>query len=388
MTFATTASETPYMTDLNSCGVSCVQIELNNSSFDLFLSDLEPEIVVFDRFMMEEQFGWRVSHVCPAALKILDTEDLHFLRDLRKNATKNPTEYPLEYRHSELSKREIASIYRCDISLIISQIEMKVLMQQYAVPEHLLLYLPFMEAPEEYDDIPAFADRVDFVSIGNFLHKPNWDAVLNLKENIWPLIRKMLPGVQLHVYGAYASQKVLQLHNVKEGFLVHGRTPSAHEVIARSRVLLAPLRYGAGLKGKFIDAIQAGTPFITTSVGGEGMVPDSLWDQVVKDDYSSFAEAAVKLYKSPDLWSRTQQEGFRLIQNQFSKEKFSEIFRSKIKYLVENLSAHRRSNFTGAMLQHHQMASTKYLSKYIEMKNLVEAGNKKRPTSGRFDPNK
>src|SRR5690606_20273 len=84
VTFATTASPTPWKFDIEAMGISSTQIELNNPSFDGFLENLNPGLVVFDRFMMEEQFGWRVSKICPDAIKVLDTEDLHFLRNFRE----------------------------------------------------------------------------------------------------------------------------------------------------------------------------------------------------------------------------------------------------------------------------------------------------------------
>ena len=70
--------------------------------------------------------------------------------------------------------------------------------------------------------LPKFKEREHFISIGNLLHAPNYDAILFLKENIWPLIRKKLPKAEVHVYGAYTSEKVNQLNNKKEGFIVKG----------------------------------------------------------------------------------------------------------------------------------------------------------------------
>jgi hypothetical protein len=195
VTFATTASVTIHIEGLKILGIRTVKIELNNSSFDDFIQNLQPEIVVFDRFMMEEQFGWRVSNICPDALKILYTEDLHFLRNFRENAFKNKNPDPIFLKESELAKREIASIYRCDLSLIISEPEMKLLQEQFNIPKNLLLYLPFLLNPITTDTImqlPGFEDRQHFISIGNFRHPPNIDAVIYLRQEIWPFIQKQL----------------------------------------------------------------------------------------------------------------------------------------------------------------------------------------------------
>ena len=128
VTFGTVSQKNPNSIDLSLLGVEEVRIELNSTSFDDFITDLKPTIVVFDRFMTEEQFGWRVAEYCPKSLRILDTEDLHFLRKTRHEALKKGIEFSNEMLlNSEISKREVASILRCDISLIISTFEMKLL---------------------------------------------------------------------------------------------------------------------------------------------------------------------------------------------------------------------------------------------------------------------
>lgn len=375
ITFATTASKTETMEDLPSLGIRTAKIELNNSSFDEFLQQINPEIVLFDRFMMEEQFGWRISEVCPAALKVLDTEDLHFFRKARQEASKKRVELSEEVLQSDTAKREIASIYRCDLSLIISEAEMELLQKKFGVPSFLLHYLPFMQSTpseEERRNVPGFDERNHFISIGNFLHDPNWDAVLNLKEHIWPHIRKELPKAELHIYGAYSGQKVQELHNKTEGFLVLGRACSALEVMQNARVLLAPLRFGAGLKGKFIDAMQTGTPAVTTTVGAEGMTVDDFWAGSIADDPMEFAKAAVRLYTNMNTWKRAQKNGFLILEKRFSKKEYSEFFKKRIGDLLSDLHGHRKKNFIGSLLQHHQMASTRHLSKYIEMKNRLK----------------
>lgn len=371
ITFATTAAKTEFMADLSSLGINPEKIELNNESFDVFLKKISPEIVIFDRFMMEEQFGWRVAEVCPEAIRILDTEDLHFLRKARQEAMKTGNELTSSLLFSDVAKREIASIYRCDLSLIISPVEMKLLTDSFGVPENLLLYLPFMlkEVSEEKKIILRFDQRKDFISIGNFLHEPNKDAVLQLKYEIWPLIRKKIKETKIHIFGAYIPQQILQLHNEKEGFLVHGRAASAKTEIEKARVLLAPIRFGAGIKGKFTDAMHTGTPTVTTEFGAEGMAEDLEWNGAVANKPETFADAAVRLYENETLWKKAQENGFRILNSNFSEEVHRERLRDKLQELLANLQQHRNSNFTGLMLQHHLMSSTKYLSKYIEAKN-------------------
>ena len=112
ITFSSPAALGEHKADLLALGIAECAIELNNSSFDDFIRDLAPDIVLFDRFMMEEQFGWRVEQQCPNALRLLDTEDLHFLRLARQQAFKAGREVTLQDLHSEQAQREIAAIYR------------------------------------------------------------------------------------------------------------------------------------------------------------------------------------------------------------------------------------------------------------------------------------
>jgi glycosyltransferase involved in cell wall biosynthesis len=373
ITFASPAQNSDFMVDLQESEVDKKSIELNNSSFDVFIKELNPSVVLFDRFMMEEQFGWRVTENCPDALRLLDTEDLHCLRLARQKAFKenrsfNTTDLFIE----EVAKREIASILRCDLSLMISEFEMELLESAFKIDTSLLYYLPFLLEPIEsfeIQELPTFEERKDFIFIGNFLHEPNWNAVQYLKDTIWPLIKKRLPEVVLNVYGAYPSQKVLQLHNAKEGFFIMGRAIDAQEVVQEARVVLAPLRFGAGIKGKLLEAMECGTPSVTTSIGSESMHGDLPWNGFVTDDVTDFVDAAVQLYQDKAIWQKAQQNGISIINQRYSKGLFESEFRAKIEFLRSNLQQHRLHNFMGAMLQHHTLKSTKYMSRWIEEKN-------------------
>jgi glycosyltransferase involved in cell wall biosynthesis len=375
ITFASPALDSDFMVDLESYEVEKKSIALNCSSFDTFIKELNPNIVLFDRFMMEEQFGWRVAENCPDALRLLDTEDLHCLRLARQKAFKENRPFEINDLFVEdVAKREIASILRCDLSLMISEFEMELLESAFKMDKDLLFYLPFLLEPIEVDSIrklSSFKERKDFVFIGNFLHEPNWNAVQYLKETIWPLIRKQLPEAILHVYGAYPSQKVLQLHKPAEGFIIEGRAADAQEVVRNARVVLAPLRFGAGIKGKLLEAMQCGTPSVTTSIGAESMYGDLSWNGFVADDVADFVAAAVRLYRDESIWLKAQGSGIAIINQRYSMSLFEADFRRKIEFLQSNLQQHRLSNFMGELLQHHTLRSTKYMSKWIEEKNKV-----------------
>ena len=373
ITFASPAMDSDFMVNLAPLNVDKKSIVLNCSSFDVFIKELNPTVVLFDRFMIEEQFGWRVAENCPDALRILDTEDLHCLRLARQKVFKADAAFSIsDVLKEDVAKREIASILRCDLSLIISEFEMELLKTTFKIDEKLLYYLPFLldEISEEtFTNLPAFEERKNFVFIGNFLHEPNWNAVQYLKESIWPLLRKELSDAELHIYGAYPSQKVTQLHQPKDSFYIKGRADDANEVVQNARIVLAPLRFGAGIKGKLIEAMQCGTPSVTTAIGAESMQGNLPWNGAVTNAIDEFIKAAIELYQNKTLWTTAQQNGIAIINQRYSKKLFENDFALKIQFLQSNLAQHRLDNFFGSLLQHHTLSSTKYMSRWIEAKN-------------------
>ena len=370
--FASTASKTEYSYPLEDLGVHTHKIELNDSSFDNWIARIAPGTVVFDRFVTEEQFSWRVRESCPSALRILDTEDLHFLRDSRRKLQLNKKSDSKGQGHEDLVLRELGSLFRSDLSLIISQAEMEVLRNRYRIPEELIHYLPLLFDSEETQappSLPSFSERADFMTIGNWKHAPNKDSIKYLKNEIWPIIRSNLPGAKMHVYGAYMPESSRELHDEKQGFLMQGWKESRREAFVEHRVCLAPLRFGAGLKGKLFDAMRFGTPSVTTSLGAEGLYEPNLWSGIVKDQPELFAKAAVEIYSDETAWTEARDRGMSLLRSRFSKEHFSKDFKETLARLSNDLQDHRFKNLTGALLWHHTAQSTKYLSKWIEAKN-------------------
>jgi glycosyltransferase involved in cell wall biosynthesis len=373
ITFASASQKNEKAIDLISLGIDAVAIALNNASFDIFIKELQPTIVLFDRFMMEEQFGWRVAENCPKALRILDTEDLHCLRKTRALCAKQQRNFSInELLKQDITKREIAAILRCDFSLIISTFEMELLKNTFKIADTILMYLPFLfdEINEIYQkNWPSFEERAHFVFIGNFFHKPNVDAVLTLKNEIWTQIREQLPKAEIRIYGAYVNQQIQELYNKKEGFIVKGFAEDANEVVENAKVVLAPLNFGAGIKGKLTEAMLCGTPSVTTTIGVEGMAGDFPWNGFVADDFSNFALKAVELYTNKPVWEQSQLNGVAIINSVYSKEKNALLFFNKIEKVQQDLEKHRTANFLGSLLQYQTLQATKYMSKWIEEKN-------------------
>lgn len=388
ITFSSPAAAGEHKADLASLGIGEQVIELNDDSFDRFVSELAPDVVLFDRFMMEEQFGWRVEKHCPDALRVLETSELQSLREarhvlLRRRLTLglDPNDFrelfatsgPDLYRQmapTDLTQRELAAIYRCDLSLMISDVEINLLVNGFGVPPDLLHWCPLMLKVPSAAPRP-FAERAHFISIGNLRHAPDWDAVLWMKHNLWPMIRRRLPDAQLHIYSTYAPPKATALHSAEDGFLMFERADDALEVMGKARVCLAPLRFGAGIKGELTDAMLAGTPSVTTPIGTEAMHGALPWPGLVSGTAEGLAEAAASLYNDEARWNQAQRDARQLLGARYDRRWHSQTLVERIEQTLQDLPAQRLYNFTGAMLRHHQHKNAQYTEQWLEAKNRL-----------------
>lgn len=371
VTFMTAAGDSIHKVDLASLGVHVEAVSLNCSSFDQQIHALMPDIVIFDRYMTEEQFSWRVKTQCPNALRVLNTEDLHSLRQARHDAVKATGDAQQAEKMSLLAQREIAAILRSDITLIISRAEYALLTDFYHVPSQQLFYFP-LRAGAPLTHTPAFTQRRGIVTIGNFRHAPNWDAVLQLKQTIWPAIRKVLPDTSLHIYGAYPPKKATQLHNPKQGFYVEGWADNAYDVIKHAKLLIAPLRFGAGIKGKLLDAMRCHTPTLTSWIGAEGILSEGesheQWGGAICASPDEYATEARRLCTDESQWKTASDKSAEVLLA-FEKSAREPTLNTHLSMLLGNVATHRQSLFLQAMLWHHTLSATKFMSQWIEEKN-------------------
>ena len=374
--------------------------------------------VVFDRFYAEEAYSFRIKELCPNALLILDMQDVHSLRIGRQCIVEeeeedtssmtrqlinrvmefDPSTNYHNYGESKQRKkaydtflREMASIHRSDLVLVCSSEELKML-ESWGIPKWKLVHASFFcmdnEEKDTTDDTTkmqqyAYEDRVDFVTLGGFKHQPNVDSVRLLHREIWPRIRAQLPNARLHVYGAYTTPQIQALYDEKTGFLVHGYVDDLEKVLLQSRVLLAPLRFGAGCKGKIIDAWTYGCPVVTTPVGAEGMRNEFLspnlsdsWGGSVVSDTNEFIEAAVKVYTQKHQWQRCRDEGSRLLKRLFNGRVNLPLVENGVRNGMKDLKKNRRLDIVGSILWRDTLRSTEYFSKWIELKESLSVAEK------------
>lgn len=391
VSFCSAAQKTEHCFDLSSIGVNTFEISLNCSSFDQQVSEISPMVVIFDRYLSFEQFAWRVKQSVPSALLVLDAEDLHCLRiarhkllkrDEKKQSTKTfmrskdiqkPENIDLLY--SDTALREIACVMQADLTCVLSKFEKDLLINEFQVPANQVAHLAFILSCASKSKLELkrqYSQKQDFVFIGNYRHAPNYFALKILAEQCWPKIyqqlRQSYPDIACHVYGAYMPGKVKQLENKKQGLVVHGFASNQFRVINQAKVMLAPISFGAGVKGKLLDAMQCATPSITTMLGQEG-ITDMPWPGIVVNSIDEFIDAAVNLYQDEKKWQICVDNADSILLQQYQRKYNQSVFIHTLESKLASLEKDRQGNFLQKMLNHHQFQSSKYMSQWIEAKN-------------------
>lgn len=366
---ASAAEPTPFQAPLETLGYSSHRIAINSSSFDDWLVTLKPDLVIFDRFVTEEQFGWRINTLLPHATTILDTSDLHCLRLAREKAFKQNSAIEL---NNETAVREVSSILRCDLTLMISKVEIELLINHFSVPPQQLYYLPFLITESDTIQSKPYQQREHLVVFGGFKHSPNKDAVHWLKQSLWPELKKHLPKqVELHIYGAYADHAINQLHNPSERFFIKGRAENALDSMNNYRVNLAPLRFGAGQKGKILDGWLSGTPTITTPIGAEAMAEADELGYWPSNEPVEFSKQVSQAYLDIEHWQDLQQRGQKILDNQFHLNLHANAFKQYLATITADTDNHRQPLFLRQLIWQNQLRASEYMSRWIELKNRI-----------------
>lgn len=259
-----------------------------------------------------------VRSFCPWARVFYDTVDLHFLRMERQAAVEDS---PLLLRQARaMRERELACLRSADVTLAISEPERRLLLD--LVPEAVVETLPniFVSPPAP----PAgMAGRCGLLFLGGFWHQPNVDAVLWFAEQVLPLIRAEAPEVIFRIAGSNPTADVVALGN-RRGIEVLGHVPDLGPILDAARVFVAPLRFGAGMKGKVGLAMISGLPVVTTGIGAEGMAAEDGRHLLIAEEAQDFADRVLSLLTEDAPWLRLQEQGRALIEATLSERVIAE----------------------------------------------------------------
>jgi O-antigen biosynthesis protein len=238
--------------------------------------------------------------------------DLHYLREQRRAVTEKNRGLARYARR--LKAKELSLMKKSDLTLLFSDFERQVVAEEE--PGIAVEVMPWIQDTHEVER--EFSERRDIFFLGSFGHKPNVDGLLWFVEEIWPIVRSRLPGVRLIVAGSGATEEVLALAG--PDILVKGYVHDTRPYYQGSKVFIAPLRYGAGVKGKVVEAMSHGLPVVTTSVGVEGLSLKDGETVFVTDSPDEFAERVFRLFGDELLWQKLSDGGLRFVKESFSPE--------------------------------------------------------------------
>ena len=356
--FVHIAPQSPLSVNLQQLGVKTQQVAINDSAFDVLLQEYNPDCVIFDRFYTEEQMAWRVAEICPLAIRILDMEDLHSLRLSRQSAVQKGEEWSLDLlRSSDVFIREISSMYRCDISWVISSVEMEILTQQLHFPPSMLSYFPLDFSFQNQGK--SFEERKNMVLLGNFMHAPNADAVRWTYDNFLPKLLQWDKTIQIHVYGAYAQSFKTQYKH--PNFVIKGYLEDLN-TLGDYKLMLAPLRFGAGVKGKVLDAYAHHLPVVGSTMAWEGL-------RDKKSNLDDIFDYCKTLYHNADFWQKDVSETISDFNENFDYQEITNKVKNHLQSVFTNLHTHRNQNYWTKILLQNQHNATKFMAKWIEEKN-------------------
>ena len=242
-----------------------------------------------------------IRRMIPKAKILYHTVDLHFLRMGREADLVSSAEKLAAV--TKMKERELWAVRAADASIVHSTAEYQ-LMHHDLSNANIYLFPLIIKTRESQ---VAFHERRDIVFIGGYQHTPNVDAVLYFVDKMMPLIRAKLPGVRFYAVGSKPPAKILEL--ASDDVIISGFVEDLDSLLERMRVSVAPLRFGAGVKGKIGTAMAVGVPVVTTAIGAEGMSLSQGENIFVADDVVQFCEAVVNLYQDEKLWSDASRSG-------------------------------------------------------------------------------
>ena len=270
------------------------------------------DVVVLSRRDFARKHIENVRQYAPGSRIIFDTVDLHFVRDSREaELTQDP-----EIRRNAEEKREheYALIDAADETWVVSSLEQQ-LLQKERPNKRVEVVTNILDVP---GSVTPFALRRDWLFIGSFQHTPNVDAVIYFVQEIYPLLRDRLSQAKFYVIGEKPPPALVRLAN--ENVVIAGLQTDVRPYFDSVRLSIAPLRWGAGVKGKINQSMSFGVPVVATSIAVEGMELQDREDVLVADGSEAFADALVELYESEELWNRLSQNGIEKTKSLYSVE--------------------------------------------------------------------
>ncbi|MEO6075733.1 MAG: glycosyltransferase, partial [Dokdonella sp.] len=270
----------------------------------------EFDVILLSRHYIAVNYLDLVREYAPQARLLFDTVDLHYLREQREADLSDRDD--LRRTAAQTRAQEIKMMRDSDITLVVSPVEQELL--RVDAPDVRVEILSNVH--EVFGCRKPFGQRHDLVFVGGFQHPPNIDAVDWFVKSVFPLVRPALPGVRFHIIGSKIIDDVLAL--AADDVIVHGYVEDIAPFMDDCRISIAPLRYGAGVKGKVNMAMSYGLPVAATPIAVEGMHVRIGEDVLVAEDAAGLANEIVRLYSDEVLWNQLSANGLANVERHFS----------------------------------------------------------------------
>ncbi len=304
----------PYVGELQQQGIEVLYAPYITSVTQYLREQLaQYDAVVLCRHYIAIQYVDLIRRIAPQVYILFDTIDLHFLR-LRRQAALDGSAKTRQLA-KQAYEEEMTVIARSDLTLVVSEVERDLLARE--CPKARVQVLSNVHDPVE--PVKPFASRKNLLFVGGFQHPPNVDAVQFFAEEIWPQVRAQLPEVQAQIIGSKMPAD-LRAYGQRAGLNMLGYVEDLQPYLEGCRISIAPLRYGAGVKGKVNQSMSYGLPVVATPAAVEGMFLRHGENVLIAESGDAFAREILRLYEDADLWNRLSQAGLENVRTRFSSE--------------------------------------------------------------------
>lgn len=290
-----------YTDDLRYMGVECVHVTAHkwNTPLEYLHATCDKfDVIVLSRATVAKQCYPLVKTNFPEAKTIFNTVDLHFLRYERElELLKKFPKYRMSTRSQKVEKEdEIFLVKECDATIVVSDVEAQILRE--SAPHAKIKAIPLFG--EVLGRTKQYNQRVNIGFIGGYQHPPNVDAVKFFVADVWPIVSKHLGNCKFIIAGSNVSDEIKSLES--KNIEVRGFIPDLDNFLEEVRVMVAPLRYGAGIKGKIVSSLCRGVPQVVSTEAAEGMRLEHKTDVMIANSAEQFAKHLIDLYTNKELW--------------------------------------------------------------------------------------
>ncbi|HEX4299986.1 MAG TPA: glycosyltransferase [Gammaproteobacteria bacterium] len=325
-----------YTRDLQRIGIECIYEPHRLTAKQFFTARAgDFQLIMLCRPYVASQHMETLRRLAPAARIIYDTVDLHYLREQRQAAVeKNPL---MAERAERTRQEELKLIGQADASIVVSPVEKELLAGELPRANVHVVQLVIPEEPQG----PGFEERRDILFIGGYQHTPNAEAVLYFCREILPVLRTRIPELRFLVLGSRPTPEIQAL--ASEHIQVMGFQKDIAPYFNACRLMVAPLRFGAGIKGKLGTSFSFGLPVVATSIAAEGMYLQHGREVLIGDTPQEFADAVLRLYGDPLLWASMSTAGRQLVRERFSPE----VIRQGLAEVIASMDKRREARAAG-----------------------------------------